>query len=111
MKQLRAVVGLAIVAGLLASGVLLGEQDTGTRFKGVLPPNWGKLGLSDKQKQDVYRIQTEFGEKIEALKVQIKQLEEQERAELVKVLTDEQKNRLKQILAEKAGLPEKNRQP
>lgn len=109
MFKLRLLCAVLAVTFLASSG-LLGDdkkdsKDTPstTKYKGFLPQNWGKLGLSEKQKQDVYKTQTEYREKIDSLKGQIKKLEEQEKADLFKVLTDEQKARLKDILTGKAG--------
>ena len=109
MFKLRVLCGLLALV-FLASGGLLGDDKkdskdspSTTKFKGFLPQNWGKLGLTDKQKQDVYKAQSEYREKIDSLKGQIKKLEEQQTADLLKVLTDDQKTRLKEILSGKAG--------
>jgi len=95
-------IGVLAVA-LIAGGGLLGQdkkeaKDPPTKFKGFLPPNWGKLGLTDSQKQAVYKTQTEYKQKIDSLKAQIAKLQEEERAEMLKVLTPEQKKRLAELL-------------
>ena len=107
MSSLRVMLGVLAI-GLVTSGVLLGDDkkdanDTPTKAKGQLPPNWGKLGLTDKQKQQVYKTQEEYRERIEKLKGELKKLQEQEKADLFKVLSEEQRTRLKEILAGKAG--------
>jgi len=106
MIHLRAVVGvLALV--LLAGGLLQGQEkkddkkDTPTKIKGVLPANWGKLGLTDEQKQKVYKVQAEYKDKIADLDKQIKELKDKEKSEMAKVLSDEQKKRLNEILTGK----------
>jgi len=73
------------------------------KIVGVLPPNWGKLGLSDDQKQQVYKLQKEHKDKIEVLEKQIKMLKEEDRMKREAVLTDEQKQKLKDILSGKFG--------
>ena len=72
------------------------------KMRGQLPQNWNKLGLSDKQKQDVYKVQNEYRTKIDALKKQIEDLTGTEKKEMEKLLTPAQKERLKEILTGKA---------
>lgn len=77
-----------------------------SKMKGQLPQNWAKLGLSDEQKQKIYRVQGEMRAKIDALEKQIMDLKSAEKKELEKVLTPGQKERLREILTGKA--PDKN---
>lgn len=102
MTFARGLLGLAALI-LVMGGSLLGQDKKDTaKAKGTLPQNWSKIGLTDAQKQDIYKVQTEYRGKIEDLQAQIKKLQNDERAELQKVLTDAQKARLKEILLEKA---------
>jgi hypothetical protein len=107
MNSLRAVfliVAVALLAGLSASPALLGQDkkdDTPSKVKGVLPANWGKLGLTDEQKQKVYKVQADYNDKIGALEKQLKDLKATEKTEMEKVLTDAQKARLAEILKSK----------
>jgi Spy/CpxP family protein refolding chaperone len=71
------------------------------RMRDQLPQNWNKLGLSDKQKQEVYKVQNEYRTKIDALKKQIEDLTATEKKEMEKVLTPAQKERLREILTGK----------
>lgn len=96
MYRFKVVAAVAFVA-LLTASVLQG-QDSQTKVKGVLPPNWGKLGLSDEQKQKIYKAQAEYGDKITALEKQVTDLKVQQKTEMSKVLTDAQKTKLKEIL-------------
>jgi TolA-binding protein len=57
------------------------DREPAPRMRGQLPQNWGKLGLTDEQKQKVYKVQNEFRPKIEALQRQISELRDQERKE------------------------------
>jgi Spy/CpxP family protein refolding chaperone len=93
----------AMIAALIALGGLALAQDKkeGPKLRGQLPPNWAKLGLTDVQKQQVYKVQSEYQTQIEALQAQIKDLQSKEKAELDKVLTADQKKRLREILDEK----------
>jgi peptidoglycan hydrolase CwlO-like protein len=97
------VIVAAVIAAVIGLGGLALAQDKKetTRARGQLPPNWAKLGLTDAQKQQVYKIETDFRAQIEALQAQIKDLQAKEKAELDKVLTADQKKRLREILDEK----------
>jgi hypothetical protein len=66
------------------------------RVKGYLPAGYGKLGLSDEQKQKIYKIQNSYKAKIADLQRQIKQLKTSQREEREKVLTPEQLKRLRE---------------
>jgi Spy/CpxP family protein refolding chaperone len=99
-----------IVMALFLGGGSLGQdkktddkKDPPTKLKGQLPPNWKKLGLTDAQVQQVYKIQADYDVKINALQEQIKKLKGEEKGELMKVLTEAQKARLKEITEGKGG--------
>lgn len=104
MKHLSSA-GILMVAALLVSGGLWGDEPkqptTPVRIRRSLPTYWSKLGLSDEQKQKLYATQAEYGVKIAALQKQIKDLQKQQRAAMEKVLTEAQKTRLREIVAEK----------
>ncbi|HEX4588513.1 MAG TPA: hypothetical protein VH120_01195 [Gemmataceae bacterium] len=108
MKQLRL---LAVAAGLvIVSAPWVAGQDAGKpatkdstgKMRGQLPPNWGKLGLSDEQKQKVYSAQAKYRDKIDSLKKQIADLQDKEKKEMEDVLTAAQKTRLREIMSGKA---------
>jgi hypothetical protein len=71
------------------------------KAKGKLPTGWKKLGLTDAQAQDVYKISAKYQARIEDLEQQVRELRQQQRAEEYRVLTDAQKARLKEIGEEK----------
>jgi hypothetical protein len=101
MSRLRLSVGLSVMALILVSGgFLLGDdkKPDDPKVKGSLPTHWKKLGLSDEQTQKVYKIQANYGGKIAALKQQIEDLQAEEKTEREKVLTDDQKKHLREIL-------------
>lgn len=108
---------LALLGGLVVlSGGVVGQDakkdDTkavkkekdasSTKVKGVLPMNWGKIGLSDSQKQDVYKVQSKYNGEIDKLELQIKDLKSARDKEMKAILTAEQKKRLEEILSGKA---------
>jgi hypothetical protein len=105
MHRLRLmIVAAAFVA--VASPWVAGQdpakpKDPAPKMRGQLPPNWGKLGLSDEQKQKVYAAQTKYREKIDTLKKQMADLLDQEKKEMEGVLTDAQKSRLREIVSGK----------
>jgi hypothetical protein len=115
MVHVRILLGIIAIA-LVAGGTTLGQdkkdsKDPPVKYKGQLPQNWSKLGLTDTQKQAVYKTQNDYNAKIDPLRAQIRKLQEEEKAELFKVLTDAQRSRLKEILAGKAGadVPKKDK--
>lgn len=77
------------------------KDDSPMRVKGVLPPNWKKLGLSDGQVQDIYRVQSKYGEELDKLEGKIKELKASRDKEMKAVLTADQKKRLDEILTGK----------
>ena len=83
---------------VLTAGTLVGQDKAEPpKVKGTVPANWGKFGLTDQQKQAVFKIQAEYDVKIVALEKQIRMLKEQERKDMEAVLNDDQKKLLKEI--------------
>lgn len=90
-----------LIALLFSTGWLVSQEkkeDPPTKLKGMLPANWKKLGLTETQVQQVYKIQGDYRTKIDKLTQEITKLKADEKAELDKVLTPAQKDRLKEIL-------------
>ena len=84
----------ALAVAVLAGGWLLGDApkpDEPPKVKGQLPAHFKKLGLSDKQVQQIYKIESGYREKIQALQAQIDDLKKAEHLEVDDVLTDDQK--------------------
>ncbi|MBY0455928.1 MAG: hypothetical protein K2V38_01175 [Gemmataceae bacterium] len=71
------------------------------KLKGTLPPNWKKLGLTEKQVQEVYKVQAKYRDEIDKLEAKIRELKAAREKEEKAVLTDEQKKRLEDILTGK----------
>ena len=96
----------ALAVGLLAGGFLMGDDkkpDEPTKLKGKLPAHYTKLGLSDKQMQDIFKIEAGYADKIEALKTQLADLIKAQHHDVDNVLTDEQKAHLKELLTADVG--------
>jgi hypothetical protein len=60
------------------------------------------------QKQKVFATRAEYQTKIEDLRKQILDLERKEHKDLQKILTEAQKARLREVLAERSGTPSKD---
>ena len=67
--------------------------------RGRLPQYYGQVGLSDKQRQQIYDVQASYGKQIDELQKQIDALEAKEETEVAAVLTPEQKTKLDELLA------------
>jgi hypothetical protein len=93
--------GMCCFSGLFADDAP--KQSVPTKTKRSLPAGWGKLGLSDQQKQRIMQIQAGMGGRIEMLQKQVKDMQEAEKRAMYQVLTDAQKAQLKEIIASKAG--------
>ncbi len=65
-----------------------------------LPANYGKLGLTDAQRDKVYAIQDKYDAQLDALEEQLKALRAKRSSETEAVLTVEQKKILKDITDE-----------
>lgn len=103
MHRLRIL--LVVVAMLALCGTWAEGQDKtkDAKLRGQLPANWGKIGLTDEQKQKVYRVQTDYRGKIEVLEKQIDDLKSKQLKDMENVLTDAQKARLREITAGKGA--------
>jgi hypothetical protein len=100
MKNGRMMLLAALVGVVLFGGALVAQE----KSKGQLPANYGKLGLSDDQKAQIYKVQSEYTGKIKDLEGQLDKLKKERTQSINKVLTAKQKEQLKEIiLGEKAG--------
>ncbi len=71
-------------------------QETEPR-RGPLPFYFGKVGMSDEQRDQAYDVQEAYDAKIEPLKDEIKKLLAERDTKLTALLTDGQKLRLKEL--------------
>ena len=93
--RLGLIAGVMAMAWFMASDGALGQdkKEPG-KAKGQLPAGWRALDLSAGQKDEVYKIQTEFRGKIDKLEDEIKKLKAEQSRKLADVLTPEQKKKL-----------------
>ena len=108
---MRLVTALALLAGIVlitGNGLFSQEKkDTPGKVKGQLPANWGKLDLTPDQKQSIYKVQAKYKEDIAKMKEKIKEIESEERAEMSKLLTPEQKKKLQELATGEKSDPKK----
>jgi hypothetical protein len=100
----------ALAVGLLAGGFLMGDDkkpDDPAKVKGKLPAHFKKLGLSDQQMQQIFKIEASYAEKIDAAKKQLADLVAAQHHDVDNVLTDEQKTHLKELLTADVGSKDK----
>ncbi len=99
---MRMLCGVALLAGMLlmtGSGLFSQEKkDSPTKTKGILPPYYGKIGLEDEQKLQIYKIQAKYRDEVKKLEEKITDIRAEERREMDKVLTPEQKQKLIQAI-------------
>src|SRR6476619_299642 len=84
-----------VSGGLVGQDAKKGQEskkdDPPVKAKGVLPMNWGKIGLSEDQKQQIYKIQNKYDEEIDKLDAKIKDLKAARTKDMKGVLTADQK--------------------
>ena len=62
-----------------------------------VPNNFGKIGLSTQQREDIYAIRGQYRAELAELQQRIEELEDNEMAECESVLTDSQQTLLQQL--------------
>ncbi|HWL07756.1 MAG TPA: hypothetical protein VNQ76_05105 [Planctomicrobium sp.] len=65
-----------------------------------LPAPFGKLGLSDEQRKQIYAVQGSYQDRIEKLKNELKQVSQERDQQIEAILTSGQKDRLKELESE-----------
>jgi Spy/CpxP family protein refolding chaperone len=109
MFRLTALVaGAAVCLVVLLGGPGASGQDAkepAAKERGQLPQGWKKIGLSDKQVEKIYSIQGEYRSKIYKLAVEIKKLRAEQRREMFRVLTEDQKAKLRKLAEERFTEP------
>lgn len=119
MKQQRAVKSIAILSTVFAFAIFtIGNvpaqkketpaantsaketKQAPAKRKVRLPNHYGKLNLSDTQREKIYKIKTDYKTQIDNLKKQLAELDAKQDAECEAVLTASQKNILGEILTQ-----------
>jgi hypothetical protein len=86
-----------LVAGLLAATPAPGDEPLPPGFQPTILPGWKKLGLEQKQLDQMRRVQARYDPRIKALEKELRKLRQEEAAELEKVLTPAQRDKLREI--------------
>lgn len=71
--------------------------------RGQLPSQYGKIGLSDEVKDQLYEIDRDYDEQIKKLTAEIKELQVERDAKMQEKLTDSQRTQLKTLRDEAAA--------
>ena len=107
MLRITSALGIAVLGLALLASSGISQQER--KSKGQLPSGWGKLGLTKEQKTKIYAVQSEYRSKINDLEKQVVELRTQERRAMVKILTDEQKEKLKSLAIGETSPPRKEK--
>jgi hypothetical protein len=78
-------------------------DDPAKKLKGQLPQYYGKLKLSDEQKQSIYKVKANYKVKRDELEKKLNQLKTEERAAYEKVLTQAQLKKLRELQTGEKG--------
>jgi Spy/CpxP family protein refolding chaperone len=107
MSRLKLLFGVAAVAlGIVGLSIAQDKKDAPTKGKGAMPTFFKSLGLSEEQKDKVRKVHTEFSDKIADLKAKIKDLEQEEKAEYDRILTEDQRKRYREAILASKGVGE-----
>jgi hypothetical protein len=84
------ILGIVLVVGVGISGDTKKDKDTGKKTS-PLPPGWKGLMLSKEQRVKLEEVRSGYRSRISALEQQITELKAQEKADMFKVLNEDQK--------------------
>jgi hypothetical protein len=104
--------GLAVVTLWMAVGLALpqtvwgadGQEVAGAKATGKaktyrrLPPHYKQI-VNQEQQQKIYQIQEEYGPKVEAARVALAAIIQEQKEKISGVLTEEQKKELQEVVA------------
>jgi len=100
---MRPLVAFALLAGFacLSADSLQSQEKKDappSKAKGFLPSSYGKIGLTDDQKQEIYKVQAKYKEEVKKLEDKIAEVRIEERKEINKVLTPDQRKKLAEVI-------------
>jgi Spy/CpxP family protein refolding chaperone len=100
MKIARALAACALLATLLflSSDGVQSQDKKEAKTKGQLPQHFSKLDLTATQRDEVYKLNREYKEKIDKLEDEVKKLREELTRKRLAVLTDEQRKKYLELL-------------
>jgi hypothetical protein len=111
MVRITTLAGFALLLAAFLVGTGRSGDKGGTPTKKAgLPKYWSKIepALTPEQKGKITKSRTEYARKIQALKKQLKQLEQEDKDASYAVLTEEQKESLRKILGVAGGSGKKS---
>lgn len=73
------------------------SKEKESKARGVLPQHFRQLGLSDEQRQTIYKIQNDYSDKIDDLQKKIDDMKAERNSKYLKSLTKAQRDRLEEI--------------
>lgn len=76
------------------------------KARGVLPMYYRQIGLSEEQRQKIYKIQNEYSDKVDDLEKRIEAMKAERNSKYLKELTKAQRDRLEEL---KKGKDEKDK--
>lgn len=100
-----ALLGLAIVlptqltAQPEAEKPVAGKKEEKPR-RSPLPTHWGMIGVSDAQRDELHAVRDDYEPRLEALRKQLKALEDERETKMESILTPGQKLRLQELREE-----------
>ncbi|MBL8824121.1 MAG: hypothetical protein JNJ77_16165 [Planctomycetia bacterium] len=68
-----------------------------SKIRGVLPQYYRQLGLSDEQRQNIYKIQHDYADKLEELEKKLEDMKAERNAKYLKELTKSQREQLEEL--------------
>jgi hypothetical protein len=95
MSRVR--IGVTVLAMALMGAAYFQDDKQPVKLRGQLPAYFGKLGLRDDQRQQIYKLRAGYKVKVDDLRRQIEKLKAEEKVALEKVLTAEQLKRLREL--------------
>jgi hypothetical protein len=103
IQALALTIGVLLTAAVAAQDKLIKDKDKKSAepepivISKQLPRGWKTLGLTEKQKKEVYRVRAAFAAKLQKLEEAKKALRLKESADLEAILTEAQRSRLKEL--------------
>lgn len=79
------------------------QKTAAKKFRGRLPNYYGQIGLSRKQRTDIYAIQEKYHLQIDELEAKLEELKLKQSEEIYAVLTPAQKESLKTLKERRRG--------
>ncbi|MCI0641183.1 MAG: hypothetical protein L0Y72_09050 [Gemmataceae bacterium] len=110
MTRLFAAVCLSLLVVIWLVGTGESQVKTPKTVKGQVPAGWGKgLDLTEEQSIKIRSVDASFKTKIHALEEQIDGLKTQAKQEMVKLLTEDQKTKLRKLATGEEGPPDRKK--